>query len=644
MSTSKLNLLIIVAMAFTSGAAGEVSRSVDQNTHSRNTVESPLIVSGTIEFGIEGLDYEDIAEDIPGWLDGVAARGITLVGLSLIDISEGFISFDSETLRTAGFTEDPDYGFLYPTILREAKKRGLKIIVMIEHLAHIISGDETYSSKIDVDKLTPNAVAQVIRELDDGAEKEGVEIGINEEAYDDAYVNAISRATKERGVFYIHFFEDLDCRADYYLSEDYAYYPYDGRSNAADQEYLRHLTRMMSYFGELGNLNVMYGAARGCGVPAGVLTAGGWGMGPKTHQNIALLRSVQYGPRQFFFVVAEGNEGVVFPAEDPYVMNYDFNKKLLPLVEEYGKRSTDTPKPIANYIIDQPTSGSDLADMFALAQLSSASAITNALLSAGYDIVVTRSNPYSNAQLYYVFSPGLIFGEGGDLPSAFAELPSTGVPVFYQVAGELPNTTNWNRVRTLLGMTKAVVALFNEDETSVFDPIPEKVAYSFPSGSREVRYGGVSLEVWIPELAGKFSIGHYLNYIAPADVDGELLLTGKTSKDGDGLFDDESALIVKKGNVFFVNGGYLHLDASSILANIMATNPIFNRPSYGYFSNGKNRAAFYAPYEVDIDLNLLGGTKVTEFDETGEQIFSTLSLENQRLSGKVKKFHLLVIN
>ncbi len=520
---------------------------------------------------------------------------------------------------------------------------------MVEGLAHIITGFTEYSDDIDPKKLTPEAVGQVVREIGEEAKKAGVPIAINEEAFDDEYINAISRAARESGIEYIHFFEDLDCRADLFLSEDYAYYPLDARNDKKDQDYMRSLIRVGSYYGELGNLNVMYGAARGCGVEAGTLTAGGWGMGPRTHQNIALLRAVQYEPRQFYFVIGEGDDGPIYPEEVPHVKNYNFKEELLPLIQEFGRKETDAPKPVANLIIDEPKGGEELPDLFLNAQISSMGTITNAMLAAGYDIVVTKSRPIDDAQLYYVFSPGRILGEVRDLPPVLAELAAKDKPVFYQVAGELPDAQNWNRVKERLGLRGDITAIANEDEASSFEPAPEKVVYPFPDGKKEVKYAGYSLEVWDPGLAGRFTLGHYLHYIPPGAVDGETLLVGMTSKDGDKVYDDATALIIRRGNLYFVNGGYIHLDASSILANIMSEiaghGPVYNAPSYGYLTNGETRSVFYAPYDVDVDVNLLGGSRITEFDERGERLSGRgVTLEEGRLKGRVDRFHLVVVD
>lgn len=124
------------------------------------------------------------------------------------------------------------------------------------------------------------------------------------------------------------------------------------------------------------------------------------------------------------------------------VMSYSFRENLLPLIEEHGRKPSDRAKGIANLVIDEPGKrDSDLMDSYTDALLSSSDAITNAILAAGYDLVVTAS-PMENADLYYVFSPGMVFDEGQDLPRDLASLTGGTAPVFYQVVGRfLPGLT-----------------------------------------------------------------------------------------------------------------------------------------------------------------------------------------------------------
>jgi hypothetical protein len=587
-------------------------------------------------FGVEDVSFEEV-EDLQGWFDKATTLGINVISFSPFNL-EGGALIDSQPLREAGFKPEPEVGYIFPEILRQAKQHDMTVIVMLEGIAHIKSGFMPYSEDIKPEKLTTRAVQDLIFEIAKEAEKQNAVVAVDEEGFDDTYVNAIREATLKADIPYLRFFEDLTCQADGVLSEDFAYYPRDARGNSEDQQYLRHLLNMGSYYGELGNLNLMYAAAKACDVPAYTLTAGGWGMGARTHQNIALFRALQYNPQMYMFTVGEGDQCPIYPEEPEYVENYNFKAQLQPLLEEFA--GTQGQKPVANLIIDPPSSQGDIQDFFLNAELSSMSAITNAMLSAGYDIVATKT-PYPDAALYYVFSSGLIFEEGDDLPAELAELAEGDTAVFYQVAGELPDKPNWNRVKEKLGL-KNYQVLVNDDEASFFDPIPESVEYFFPEGRFEVKYGGYSFEVYNPEHVGRFSVGHYLHYINPDEIDGEVLLAGKTAKDGDSRFDDTTALIIRRGNVYFVNGGYLHLAASSILANIMAGRTVYNKPSYGYFTNGE-KAVFYTPYDVEVDLKVFGGHNVTEFDEAGNRITPRVTLEDGRLQGRVERFHLVVV-
>jgi hypothetical protein len=611
---------------------------------------SPVSAEGQRLFGFEA-DPEGFIDDdgrvLETWFDEAAARGVNMISFEVFNL-DGEAIFDSPVLREAGFTLLPDMENTFAQVLKEASSHDMMVVVMLEGIAHIVYDMKSYSDSIRPERLTPEATKRLIRDLAEEAREQRAEVAVDEEAFPDIYIDAIRAAASEHGMEYMHFFEDLRCRPDVFISEDYAYYPLDARNSPADAGYLRQLYSWGSYYGKLGFLNIMFGAAIGCGKRAGVGTAGGWGLGPKTHQNIALMRAVQFSPSLYMFIVGEGDEGPTFPEELPHVDSYNFRTNLLPLIEEYGRKPSDKPKKTANLIVDEPRKrDSDLMDFFTDALLSSSDAITNAILAAGYGLVVT-SSPIDNADLYYVFSPGMVFDEGQDLPPELASLVDGGAPVFYQVVGELPDAPNWKKVIRALGIEGSYAVLVNADERSFYDPIPEEVEYVFPTGRHRVKYGGYSFEVWDPELLGRYSVGHYLHYLNPADIGSEVLLQGLSARDADGVFDDPTALIIKRGNAYFVNGGYLHLDASHVLANIMAglagVGPVYNAPSYGYFTNGESRAVFFAPYDIEVDLNVLGGSRVTVFDEEGRRVTTSLALENGRLRGEVKRFNLVIVD
>ena len=612
---------------------------------------SPASPGAEVYFALE-VDPEDFIGDdgraVKSWFDEAAARGVNVISFEIFNL-DGEAIFDSPVLREAGFTVPEDMGNAFSEVLREARNHNMRVVVMLEGIAHIVYNMKSYSDSIKPEKLTPEATMRLVGEIARAAREQEADVAVDEEAFPDVYIDAIRKATAQQEMEYLHFFEDLRCRPDMFISEDYAYYPLDARNNPEDAAYMRDIYSWGSYYGKLGFLNIMFGAGTGCGKKIAAATAGGWGLGPKTHQNIALMRAVQFAPEMYMFIVGEGDRGPTFPEELPHVDSYDFRENLLPLIEEYGRKPSDRQKKIANLVIDEPGKrDSDLMDYFTDALLSSSDAITNAVLAAGYDLVVTAT-PIENADLYYVFSPGMIFDEGQDLPRELASLAEGPAPAFYQVVGEIPDTPNWRKVSAALGIGGKATVLVNYDEKSFYDPIPEDAEYLFPRGRYRVKYGGYSFEVWDPKVLGRYSVGHYLHYIDPADIDSEVLLQGLTSREADGRLDDPTALVIKKGSLYFVNGGYLHLDASHILANIMAElagkKPAYNAPSYGYFTNGESRAVFFAPYDVEIDVNVYGGSRVTVFDEEGRRVSNPgVTLEDGRLRGTVKRFHLVVID
>lgn len=631
-----VSALLLLLAGCTGEEAGD---DVEVNEQHYTVQRAP---QGSITFALE-VDLELLVEEggiSRSWFDGAASRGVNAISFEVLS-REGTAIYDSPAIREAGFVVDPELGNALPALFGEAAERNMKVIVMLETVGHVVGDMKSYSGDIRASRMTPEWVSMLIAELAAEARRQGAELAFDEEALDEEYITAIKEATRREGIEYAHFFEDLKCRADLFISEDYAYYPYSASGD--DLGYMRKIFRDGSYYGKLGFLNIMFGSARACNKPSGVATAGGWGLGARTHQNIALMRAVQFSPEFYMFIVGEDDSGRALPGEEEYVEGYNFSSELLPLIEEFGRKGSDKPKPLANLILDEPPLELELYGYYTDALLSSADAITNAILAAGYELAVT-AEPLAEAELYYVFTPGEVFGEGGDISRELASLAEGDKPVFYQVVGGIPQGENWAFVMDKLGIPSAE-PIFNDDARRSFEPIPEEVTHTFPAGDYRVKYAGYSFEVWEEQLLGRFTLGHHLNYIPPEEVEGEVLLAGTISKDGGA---GKTALIVRRGNAFFVNGGHLHLEASSLLANIMAElrgrPPAYNAPSHGYFTNGESRAVFFSPYAVEVDLNVYGGSRVTEFDEAGRRVEPGVRLEEGRLRGRVGRFHLVVVD
>ncbi len=610
-------LLLIIAILLMASCATEEENAFNRSENF--SMSAPIVISekSGAGFGIEEVGYDEIGENPREWFRKVKKRGISIVSFDPFDMEEALTVIDSKTIKKMGFEVDEEYPPI-EKVFEDAKKENMYLIVMIESLAHAKEGFLGPSRKINKKEITPENVGNFIRELGEIAKKEGIEIAISEEAFDDEFIPEIAKASREAGIKYIHFFEDFDCAADEVLSEDYGYYFKDLRNSEEDREQAGKNLEIGSYFGELGFLNIMYGRARACGKEAGTLTAGSWGLGATTHQNIALLRSIEFGPKKFFFVVGEDEEGNSLEGEREYVENYNFSK-LDSLIYRFSERGK---KPVADFIIERPEG--DIVDYFDLALLGSASAITNSILGSGFELKVTKKPV--NADLYYVFSPASINGKDIDLSKESLELFYSGKPVFYQAAGEIKkDMPNWATLMKGLGVEGHSSLVAGKEEV-----IPLKAEGGFPEGRFGMNYAGYTLEVENPEELGTYVEGHVIHLIkAPEE---EVLLRG-----------NDVPLIIRKDNAYFVNGNYLHFGVSPFLTNLMAEKSVYNKPSFVYLAEGKTSAVFTA-YDSYIDINFPSAKSIAEFDEKGDEIKTGLEAEGNRVKGKLKKFHLAVMS
>ncbi len=621
-----------------------VAAACNQLTDVVDTALNQNQEGSTIEFGME-VDIEAVASDLTGWFATTKARGINWISFEPFTL-DGDVFFSSPTLMNAGFTLSAEYGDVLGEILAEAKKQDIKVAVMLEAFAHIREGSKAFDPKLNPDALTPSALESLIQELGTlarAADYSG--LGVTEEAFTGDWLTTIANEAKNQGLEYTHFFDDTECRPDLQLSEDYAYYPKNARQDGDDQAYLRNINALASYLGQLGYLDLMYGTAAACGSKRGVATAGGWGFGPATHQNIAVYRGIQYGPERYVFILAEDENGTIFSEEEAFLQSYDFAQQLKPLLDMHAKKTSDSAKPIANIVLEYPDSQKypDAADVYGIAVLSS-SFLSSALLAAGYDLRVTHT-PLATADLYYVLTAGDLVGQGTDLSDASAALLNKDTPVYFQIVGAAKDTTNFQSLFQRLGLSAIPTAVGNVEEQGTRDPTPQTVEVVLSGNAVELPYAGVSIEVWFPELAGQFAYGHYVHQASPASFQAEMLLQGRMSAENDGVYDDDTALLVRNGNVHWVNGGFIHHGMVAAFANVFSGTSIYASASYGYLTTGQERSAFWAPYDTALDLQLPAGSQVTQFDEKGNRLSTpTVQLEQGRLSGTVARFHLVVVD
>ena len=251
-------------------------------------------------------------------------------------------------------------------------------------------------------------------------------------------------------------------------------------------------------------------------------------------ENVMLLRAFQFNPPYIFAVIYKRES---FDEFNPL--------RVDSLIKRYVKQEN---KPLCNviyYLTGEAGTESSPKDLWCWEQLEPGfDGIANGISAAGYDMVITPT-PIDTADMYYIYTRGGWWNELNvlNLPDSIMSLFDSGKPVFLQVGGILPGSTpEWLSVREKLGI-----------DSSLFD-----ILYG---DSRPVNgvYNGVEYQHSDTFWGGCVATG-----IKPENItDGEVLSTGVAQS-------DTYALIVKKGNNYFINSGGLGIEASFPISNIIS--------------------------------------------------------------------------
>jgi hypothetical protein len=599
-------------------------------------------------------EYDDVSSrvaerNIRKWFEHFQNKGANVAAVRVFDI-DGRMLFPSAALKKAGFRLVQGRDF-FPVILEESKKRGLILNIWLEEIAHIIGGFRESGGSIKKKSLTPEVVQQLIGELAAYGRKHGVEIWVNEEAFDHTYIKAIHEACRKHKVTYMHAFDEPSGCGNVLVSEDYATHPTSPDDEKEDRRYLWDTIRWGSSWGRIGVCNVLFGQGMADGKRCGVITAGGWGLRPGCQINVCIYRALQFAPVYYGFVPAGYDEPPYINKQDQaFLRRFHYKRDLLPLILEFERKPSDAKKPVANLIIQRNPgrSGKMETEVYDAAYPSTIGTITNAITAAGYDLRVTFGKPHKgNADLYYLFVVGKSddLGLHKEIPGNLRALMDSGKPVFLQCMLALPAKGAWKHVRKKLGLVGGDEEI-DSIQAGPFGPIPKYAEFRFPEGTAHVRYRGFNFDVEEEGQAGRDPLYQTLSYLKCADIEksksAKILVRGRISmgkrRSGD------VALVTRKGSNYFVNGGFLHLAFSSVLANLMAKKPVFGKPGFVYLTSGSTRSAVFAAADAKLDVRLLGGSTVTEFDSRGKRLSETdLKLDKGRLTGRLKKWHLAVV-
>ena len=546
-------------------------------------------------------DEKTQKKNLETWFARFKENGVNVASVYIIDF-EGTLYYNSLTLKKIGYEEDQQHINLMQNIFSLAKKYDMVLSLNIESLAHIYSKTKEFNPKINRDMITPGLVQEVIDELATAAKQNGVEIWINEEAFNLEFIKAIDEATNRNGVMYAHFFEQEEGLGDIYISEDYIIASGKNSFGQADVN-------------SVGVLNHLFSHGKTIGKKTGCLTSGGWGLVHGVQQNICLFRNLQWNPEFYSFITGGNDDGSFNFQEHQDTLNYDYSK-LQNLIEKFGPKHNDANKKSANVIIKTALPELEEWTLYSFAKFSTWNLASNSLLAAGYNVKLTYNDPLPDADLYYIIAPASFDGYEIDLPDNLALLADETVPVWYHPIG-IPREENWIEIIKKAG-----------GSASGTSSVPASISYKFPYGNQEIRFRDDFLDRDDDPYSEESELTTMIGSITAEDV---------LVSDGD------TALVFKKDNLHFVNGPQIDFEFSAVLANLFSQRHIYNKKSMGYLVNGVSRSAFLAIDDTEVDLNILGGSEIYQFNENSEPIEPTVKLEGNRAYGQVPKWHLLII-
>ena len=586
---------------------------------------------------------QEVMKNIAQWMDAYQKRGVNLFTIPLFD-REGVTICNSRALKSAGFRYIQGIGDIFPLVALAAKTRKISLSVPIDELFHIINGSKPYKEWLDPLKLTPDCIGLFIKELGEYSRSYQVGIWISELGFGPRYVQIISKSCRQNNIRYLKYSGDWHGVSEIFCSEDYATYPPDPENSAADRRYLTDLVNWGAADGRIGYLNMMFGLANHFHKKTAVLTAGGWGLVPGCQRNVALYRAVQFAPCAYCFCAAFYSEAPYENEQDVrYVQSCDY-RQLTPDLEKFCRDRKNFRKPIANIIVDPPDPPFNKRgmDIFESALASSMAAITNAITAAGFELYVSIKRPQPGADVYYIFTAGSSpeLNLYRDISSELLALFPSRRQVYLQCSLGIPRGPNWRKLAPFFGLPPQNTPLAGKSDASSRSPIPGTVEVEFPTGKHTVKFRGYQFSIEKGKAFANRVDDHHLSDLSFKDLasGSRILVLGQ-------MPDKVVPLVIRYQHCTFINGNFLHLDFSSILANLLALRAIFMKPALVYLTVGQRQSAILSAADTRIDLWLpqKSTAQIYHWHSDGRlNLHTKLLRKGQRLQGPVQKWELVI--
>ncbi len=523
------------------------------------------------------------------WL---ADNGYNHLLLDAMDPEEGTYFFECELLKKNEYTPGT---VIFDAVMREAKKRDISVFADLTVLAWRL---DDYLTEIHSIGGTPLSTAEVANVCETLINKYGVD-GIVAETFPTEYASSIHQVTQKFGARYIHKFDNQNGDCDILMSEDYV-----GFASTAKE--IEALEETGAEANNIGLFSALFGHAEILDIPGWVKVGGKYGLPDGAEKNVMLFRAVQFGCDGYFWMSADGEEGLAEFKE------FDVSeiKKWINLFRENTEK-----KPVANCIIAF-TPDTEEGEGFLLLD-HGFGPVSNALNLAGYSIRTTYNEVMEDADFYVVFALGQDIEEeiALEFPNDVMNVFDKEKPIWIVPQG-IGTGDNWKEILKHVGVN------------------PNKSYSTLTNRINEVEYCGYETP-W-----NCFTIWEYPNVttgISVNDVDGETLISTN-------IAGEKIALVTKNNDNYLINSNTPHLLTTYAFHTMISCD--LTEPFFGYGITGK-KSAFFALEDTNLSVRLPfeAGENISifEFDSDGNHSKTTNINYEGEFKTKLKKHELVII-
>ena len=520
---------------------------------------------------------EQNLEDNLTWMNEQGYTHLRFFGI----YPNGVHIFPSLTLDSNGYPNSSYHESVLEQLVIKAQQHG--IVINFDGW-EVIAESNYDTTALGVNFITPEELAQVVQDV----LNLGVTL-ISEEQFGSEYLQAIQSTTTATGAIHEttaglwYQYSTANSIADAQLASVFNFFP----RNQIEADSIIAAGHGYDISATLGVLHLFLESPRYFNIPTSVAVGSFGTLNPESWKNILLFTQVNHHPDRFSIEEQDNS----FMISDSFnFMEYVGNQLTVLGEDMMGDR------PIVNLVYDSRWIYTETFIPTWYSSQVNAPAIVNTFSQLGYKVITTVDSLLPEVDMYYLLLAGGIDENNvAPLPDYVLPLLSGDVPTFVHTAVGIPDendASDWIPLREHFGLPQG-------ETQTLTNAIPEIVMFN----GFQTNWGGLELYI-TPSIE-----------LLPSSQIDTSVVTVALSGD---VSDQETALIIERGNSWLINSNVIHLEASYVLSSLL-DGPM-NQPSGAdiVFANGIGLVFAEYDTEVDVALPWIGSTHLVRYNPLGE--------------------------